>query len=200
MGIVVTGLSMEKEATVLINKWFRITAAFSVLSVIILFLNSYDTNGSKSLQSAQRSLYSSYIFYTPDQLLDEWVKLESVDTNWHEVLPKCPENIVLKYGAIGQVLVIHPDPEKWTPVSSAGTLHGEATYAIRSIPTLHSSSQCTYDREGKLYSLQVPEAGTADFYSPSKSKYLHHIYDVEPYVLARELNRISDYYKARPAK
>lgn len=191
---------MENEATILINKWFRIITAFTVISAICMYLTSQNTTDTKSLQAAQRNLSLSHIFYTPDQLLDEWVKLESADTNWHEALPKCPQNISLKYNIGGQVSVIHPDLEKWTPVGRAGSLHGEATYAIRSIPTLHSSSQCTYDSDGKLYASQLPEAGSADFYSPSKSKYYHHIYDVEPYVLARELNRISDYYKARPVK
>lgn len=95
---------------------------------------------------------------------------------------------------------MHPNPEKWYAVSRAGTLHGNAQYEVRSKPVGHASSQCTYNQNGALYQAQFPEAGTADFYSPAVSKYLHHIYDVEPYILARDLGRIPDYYKARPPK
>tara|TARA_R110002095_G_scaffold60805_2_gene51622 strand:- start:2459 stop:3034 length:576 start_codon:yes stop_codon:yes gene_type:complete len=191
---------MENENTRLIDKWFKIITVIAFLSAMFVYFIPQDTEDSKSLQAAQRSLHASHILYTPDQLLDEWVRLGSEDTYWYEELPKCPVEIAITNGENGQTLVIHPDPEVWGPVSRAGMLHGKAIYAVRSKPIQNSSSQCTYDKDGKLYSSKIPEAGTSDFYSPSISKYLHYIYDVEPYILARDLNRVSDYYNVRPPK
>lgn len=158
------------------------------------------TENLKSLQSAQRSLSLNHIFYTPNQLLDEWITLQNKDKNWHKNLPYCPEEIILKQHSNGEILVIHPNPKIWHSVTLSGSLHGKAIYELRSRPIENSSSQCTYNKEGKLYKSEIPEAGSSDFYSPSVNRYLHHIYDVEPYILARALKRSDVYYKARPPK
>lgn len=190
----------ENESTELVNKWFKIITVIAFLSVICVYFTAQDAGNSKSLHAAQKNLYTSRIFYTPGQVFDEWVRLESADTSWYEELPNCPEEIEMVSAERGAALVVHPDTEIWNPVSRAGTLHGKAIYAIRSRPINNSSSQCTYDKNGKLYVSKIPEAGTADFFSPSVSRYLHHIYDVEPYILARDLNRVSEYYMVRPPK
>jgi hypothetical protein len=155
---------------------------------------------SKSLQSAQQSLSLNHILYTPDQVLDEWLRLENEDTRWHEALPECAKEIIIKQQPNGEVLITQPNPEIWYPVGLSGILHGGATYEVRSLPVEKSSSQCIYDQNGQLYKYKNPEAGSSDFYSINLNEYLHYIYDVEPYLLARALKRSEDYYKARPPK
>lgn len=173
------------------------TAIMTVISGVFAY---FTPENSRSLQAAQKSLHARHILYTPKQLFEEWLKLESEDTHWHTALPKCPKEIKLKDNGAGQVLVIHSDPQKWNPITNAGSLHGKASYAMRSTPVGHSSSQCTYDVDGKLYESEIPESGSADFYSPAVSKHLHHIYDVEPYILAQKLGLIPEYYRVRPVK
>jgi hypothetical protein len=154
----------------------------------------------KSLQSAQQSLSLNHILYTPDQLLDEWLRLENKDRNWHEALPECPKKLTLNSQPSGEALVVNPNPETWYPATLPSSLHGKGAYEIRSLPVEGSSSQCIYSQNGKLYAHEIPEAGSSDFYSINTNEYLHYIYDVEPYLLARALKRSEDYYKARPPK
>lgn len=154
----------------------------------------------QTLQGIQNILSQNKIVYSPDQFLDEWIKQNADSTAWQKGLPECPKTITIKYSPKNIPLVIHPDPETWNPVSGAGRLHGNSVYELRSVPIGNASTQCTYDREGRLYHSEIPEAGSADYFAPVLNRYLHYIYDVEPYILARALAREEDYYKVRPVK
>jgi hypothetical protein len=182
--------------------------AFAAYSLSHLPIKTLSTNiqltltpdSLKSLQSAQRSLSSTHLLYTPEQILNEWLRLETQDTNWHDSLPKCPEQILLKQQPNDKPLAVNPSPEIWYPATLPSSLHGKGAYEIRSIAVETASSQCIYDQAGQLFAHEIPEAGSADFYSINANEYLHYLYDVETYLLARALKRSEDYYKVRPPK
>jgi hypothetical protein len=194
-----------KRTLLIIAVLFCVFAAYALSHLPVKMLSTniqltLSPDNLKSLQSAQRSLSSNYLFYTPEQVLDEWLRLESHDTNWHKSLPKCPEQIRLKQQPSDRPLAVNPDPEIWYPATLPSSLHGKGAYEIRSIAVKDASSQCIYDQNGQLFSHEIPEAGSADFYSINANEYLHYLYDVETYLLARALKRSEDYYKVRPPK
>lgn len=154
----------------------------------------------KSLQSAQTSLSKRYIIYTPEQIFNEWLRLEAENKTWHENLPACPKALTLTLLDTGETIASPPDPENWYPTSKPSSLHGESKYELRSKPVGISASQCIYDSHGTLFATKMPEAGSSDLYSINVDEYLHYLYDVEPYLLARELERSADYYLVRPPK
>ena len=155
----------------------------------------------QSLSGAVKIKAQKTIIYTPTAVFSEWIEQNKDNTAWHSSLPACPAKVEIKYTNNKIPQVIHPDPAIWLPLGRAGKLHGSAIYQTRSFPLDNKAgSQCTYDAQGNLYKNAVPEEGTADFISPSVSRYLHYIYDVEPFFFSVLLSAQKDYHQVRPSK
>ena len=177
-------------------------------------LINFDPEGLYTLTDAEKSLeqrgvtkegiialgMASHIpVYTLSQIFSEWVAIESKNTSWIKTLPPCPLQIVMRCTAHG-VEAVNPDKRVWEAITSIGMnslFHPGATYEMRSQPVGNSSTQCTYNERGRLIVDERPAAGTADLFAPRFGKQ-HFAHDVKPYLAARQLGRIDDYYEVRP--
>ena len=135
--------------------------------------------------------------YSDEQLFNEWLALERSRGAWWKDLPKCPSRICIRKDGTP----VNPDPSTWLSPKDPGANrdnHPGAVYEMRSKPVGHYSNQCIYDSAGNLMTVQ-PSAGTVDFYSMPKHWWNHGLHDWYPFIYARGLNRISDYYSVRPS-
>jgi hypothetical protein len=130
-----------------------------------------------------------------ERLFDEWLALERKDQRWLDELPSCPDE-----------LVCDGNDEVWEDATEVGWLlswlHPDAEWEMRSKPTAGDhSSQCMYDNMRRLIR-SIPAAGSADYHSCPNPPFCpgHSSHDLEPFVLARRLDRIHDYYDVRPIK
>jgi RHS repeat-associated protein len=135
-------------------------------------------------------------FYTQEQIFSEWLRMEQSLGNWWQSLPRCPRCICIVGG-----VPINPDPSIWKspePIGANAANHPGGVYEMRSQEFGHSANQCIYDQEGKVM-LNMPTAGTVDYYAFPDNGIKHFFHDLEPFWYARDLGRIGDYYAVRPS-
>ncbi|OVE77853.1 hypothetical protein BVX99_01470 [bacterium F16] len=137
---------------------------------------------------------------------DIWVKWEKKLGQWWTSLPECPKKICFKKGMGGarggpmRLLPVNPDPKKWKnpgkPSDAEELLHDGTHWSMRSKPVGKHANQCTY---GKRYTnskgtwadllTTPPSSGTVDYrHSGLSSVYGHYKHDVEPVILAHNLD------------
>ena len=161
-----------------------------------------DPSGEFTLGDAWESLMNKGVTPTPEnggsrrtysrsQLLNEWLLLENQERDWLNDLPACPCHIS------------GVDPKTWRELMEASqTFHSGGKWETRSKNSTTSygaGSQCVYNASGQLMTA-APAAGSADRYSPATTIGIirHFYHDVQPYLLAMQIGRIDDYFRARP--
>ena len=162
-------------------------------------VNYMDPLGLFSLDDARKSLKDRNIepankgllwdSYSDTQVFDEWLRLERGDTKWLEELPPCPGSLNICLSS-----------DTWNKRTKANKYHKPGVYEIRSKTTAGGhSNQCVYDRKGNLIA-SPPAAGSADYRACPNPPFCigHYDNDVKPYELAKDLDRINDYYDVRP--
>ena len=135
--------------------------------------------------------------YSDEQLFNEWLALERSRGVWWEDLPKCPSRLCIRKDGTPA----NPDPSTWlTPrrIGANSANHPGGVYEMRSKPVGHAANQCIYNASGSLMT-SIPAAGTVDYFSTSGHLWGHTLHDWYPFIFARSLNRIPDYYKVRPS-
>ena len=135
-------------------------------------------------------------YYTQEQIFSEWLRMEQSLGNWWQSLPRCPRCICVVGG-----VPINPDSSIWKspePIGANARNHPGGVYEMRSKEFGHSANQCIYDQDGKVM-LDLPTAGTVDYYAFPDNPIRHFLHDLEPFWYARDLGRIGDYYKVRPS-
>lgn len=130
--------------------------------------------------------------YSDTQIFNEWLRLEQTNTEWLKELPGCPRKIYF----CGDD-PINPDSNTWEDIGSSNKYHPGAEYETRSKTTPGGhTNQCTYDRRGNVLST-IPAAGSADLKAGGFNTG-HYFHDVDPFYMARDLERLEDYYSVRP--
>ena len=130
------------------------------------------------------------------------------DGAWIKKLTPCPRNLRVEDGELKGY-----DENEWenNPKSFAltqlwGNYHPGGKFELRTKkPTREGyGNQCIYDKCGNFIAT-IPGAGTADKTSPNHSKWDHSLHDVDPFDLARDLDKyyktdkyVKLYYKVRP--
>ena len=157
-----------------------------------------DPRGLFTLSDARDSLilsqpsYSHRSYWPNSELFDEWLRLERAKREWLKELPECPCEIDAASG------------DGWYPMAPANSEHPGGVWEVRSWPTAGShASQCVYNGAGRLMT-NIPAAGTADYRYFSRLNpltYIPHLtHDLQPWYMAKELGRESDYYDVRPVQ
>jgi RHS repeat-associated protein len=122
--------------------------------------------------------------YSEEQIFDEWLLLELMNSGWWASLPKCPRKLCMKKGKPQ-----NPDKSKWKkpkkPTRPEALLHPGTVWSMRSKTVNGHANQCTYDAQGKIIDSPTG-AGTVDFKAPGGSAHYHH--DVAPVLLAAKID------------
>jgi len=155
-----------------------------------------DPSGKVTLREAGQSLRDRGIWNpSPQQVFDEWIRLELALAPFWTNLSKCPCKLTLdkafcilpwRFGVVP--VPLNPDPTTWDdpiePNWREEVLHPGIAFSMRS-KNGPPFNQCTYDDKGKLMT-NPPQAGTVDLKTPGTLPHLRH--DVEPIGMANKLD------------